>query len=51
MAEAQSFLQSLLARVGGLSLSSSEDFGQAFCSNTASHQKALWYFIWTCPVK
>lgn len=41
MAKAQPSVQSLLARVGGLSLSSSEAFGQALHNNTASHQKAL----------
>lgn len=44
MAKAQPLVASLLARVGGLSLLSSEDFGQAFRNNTASHQKVLYYF-------
>lgn len=44
MAKALPFLQLFLARVRGLCLLCSEDFGQAFCSNTASHQKALWCF-------
>lgn len=42
MAKAQPFLQHFLAR--GLGLLSPEHFGQAFCSNTASCQKALWCF-------
>lgn len=41
MAKARPFLQLFLARVRGQGLVSSEDFGQAFRNNTASHQKVL----------